>query len=405
MIAASSSKVAPPRLQSRRFIGLYALAAAGGSASYSPFLTLLLPVRVAEIWEDRAVEILSYTAFAGAAAASLANIAFGWASDRTRNRRGWIVAGAATSGALLVAVKEVDTLSALLAMIVAWQIALNMMLAPLSAWAGDCIPDEQKGTLGGLLSAAPAIGALTGAFVTLPGLAGADMRLALVAGLAAIMVLPVVFFGKPRPMPHLMKPAAVPIGEERARIAPKISMPVRRMWLARLLMQISEAALFAFLLFWFQDINAGMTDNDTAAIFTAVLFVSIPLAVLVGRWSDRAGRPILPLTVTSACGAMGLLVMAGAQDLGLGIAGYVLFGTTAAIFLALHSGQTLRVLPRPATRGRDLGFFNLTNTVPSLIMPWLTLALVPLFGFDALFLLLSCLAALASILLGTMRRL
>jgi predicted MFS family arabinose efflux permease len=82
----------------------------------------------------------------------------------------------------------------------------------------------------------------------------------------------------------------------------------------------------------------------------------------------------------------------------------VAFGLASSVFLALHTSQTLRVLPRPHTRGRDLGIFNLTNTVPSLIMPWLTLALVPAYGFDALFLLLAGLATIASALLLTMPR-
>ena len=84
--------------------------------------------------------------------------------------------------------------------------------------------------------------------------------------------------------------------------------------------------------------------------------------------------------------------------------GYGLFGFASSIFLALHSAQTLRVLPRPQHRGRDLGFFNLTNTVPSLVMPGLTLAMVPLFGFSGLFALLALLAALAALLLATVAR-
>ena len=55
-------------------------------------------------------------------------------------------------------------------------------------------------------------------------------------------------------------------------------------------------------------------------------------------------------------------------------------------------------------RGRDLGIFNLTNTFPSLIMPWLTISLVPGFGFDGLFLLLAGLAGMAVLLLATMPR-
>jgi hypothetical protein len=59
----------------------------------------------------------------------------------------------------------------------------------------------------------------------------------------------------------------------------------------------------------------------------------------------------------------------------------------------------LRVLPRSDRRGRDLGFFNLTNTLPSLVMPGLTLALVPALGFRGLFLLLAGLAFGAAALL------
>jgi hypothetical protein len=70
----------------------------------------------------------------------------------------------------------------------------------------------------------------------------------------------------------------------------------------------------------------------------------------------------------------------------------------------LHSGQTLRVLPTPRHRGRDLGIFNLTNTVPSLIMPWLTLALVPSFGFAGLFALLALLAFTSAMILTVLPR-
>jgi predicted MFS family arabinose efflux permease len=92
--------------------------------------------------------------------------------------------------------------------------------------------------------------------------------------------------------------------------------------------------------------------------------------------------------------------MAFASDLVAAMLAYGLFGLASAVFLALHSAQTLRVLPRPDRRGRDLGLFNLANTLPSLVMPWLAIALVPWFGFPALFLLLAMLAAIAGLLLA-----
>lgn len=395
MTSRTDSRTAPA--QPLGFLLIYALAAAGGAVAYVPFLTVLLPVRVTAMAGPMAVTALAQIAIAGAVAASLANIGFGWLSDRTGVRRPWICAGLALSSIMLVGVQRAGSQAELVAMIVVWQVALNMMLAPLAAWAGDCVPDRQKGTLGGLLAFAPALGALSGAVVTLPGLAGADTRLALVAALVAAMVAPVLILGKGRVRPGLMTDApqtARPLARMRTKRA-------ARMWLARLLVQIAEAALFAYLLLWFQTIDAGFGDNDTATIFSMVLFLAVPVALGAGRWSDRANRPILPLMAAAVFASFGLTIMALANSLAIAIAGYVVFGIAASVFLALHSAQTLRVLPRPSRRGRDLGIFNLTNTVPSLIMPWLTLALVPTFGFDALFVLLAGLALGAALLLAT----
>jgi hypothetical protein len=69
------------------------------------------------------------------------------------------------------------------------------------------------------------------------------------------------------------------------------------------------------------------------------------------------------------------------------------------VFLSLHSGQTLRVLPNSGRRGRDLGLFNLTNTLPSIIMPVLALAIVPGQGFPVLLRLLAVLTFVSSALL------
>ena len=88
----------------------------------------------------------------------------------------------------------------------------------------------------------------------------------------------------------------------------------------------------------------------------------------------------------------------------MAVAGYILFGLATTVFLSLHSGQMLRVLPSSEHRGRDLGVFNLTNTVPSLIMPWLTLALVPGFGFTGLFTLLALLAFASAAILSALPR-
>lgn len=388
--------------QSARFLYLYALAVAGGAVAYMPFLTLLLPVRATSLSGDAALNILAVAAFAGAIAAGLANIAFGWASDRSGARRPWILAGLVLSSCLLLCIPLATDVWILVAIIVIWQCGLNMMLAPLAAWAGDTIPDSQKGLLGGLLALAPALGALSGALITLPGFQMWQDHEVSVVLLVVGMVGPVLIFGKPHAMLQLK--SADRIAADLPANSHVSQRAMVRMWTARLLVQIAEASLFAFLLLWFRSLDPAFGQNDTATIFSIVLGLAVFCALAAGRWSDRVGRPFTPLIWGSAIAALGLLIMAFAPSLPIAIAGYVAFGLASSVFLALHSSQTLRVLPRPQTRGRDLGIFNLTNTVPSLIMPWLTLALVPAYGFDALFLLLAGLAVIAAVMLMTMPR-
>lgn len=376
---------------------LYALAVSGGAIAYVPFLTILLPLQVTALTGASDVEWLAYVSFCGAIAASIANIAFGWASDVTQNRKIWVICGLIFSSLLLVAMPYAQNVFALIAFIIVWQLCLNMMLAPLAAWAGDCVPDNQKGILGGLLAFAPAMGALVAAIVTIPGLAGPEGRLFMVAGFVTASVLPVILFGTPRPFPELNAPINAGTTEMIPTRMPK--SVIVRMWLARLLIQISEAALFAYLYFWFRSIDENVTDSTTARVFSVILVASIPAALWVGRWADRNMRPILPLPVSAAVAAIGLTIMAFAANIPAAISGYIVFGVSTSIFLALHTAQTLRVLPDPKTRGRDLGLFNLTNTGPSLVMPWLTLALVPIFGFAGLFFALAALALLACVLL------
>ncbi|MDJ0643647.1 MAG: MFS transporter [Erythrobacter sp.] len=382
---------------------LFALAAGGGSIAYVPLLTVLLPLKVTALMGSEDVGALARVTFYGAIVASAANIAFGILSDRSRNRIGWILFGLVTSSLLLIAIGKAASLVELIVLVMLWQIGLNMMLGPLFAWAGDCFPDDQKGLLGGLLAVAPAMGAVAGSLVTFERIVSVEYRLYAVAALVGALVLPALIFGRNQSRPRLLHTidTAGATAREPDGSALQTRSIVARMWGARFLVQIAEAGLFAFLLFWLRSIVEDFHENTAANVFSLVLIVSVPISLWLGRWSDRQDRPMAPLVACSAVAAAGLVMMALATEISFAIGSFVVFGIAATIFLSLHTGQTLRVLPKPQNRGRDLGIFNLTNTVPSLVMPWLTLMLVPSFGFAALFAFFAALAALAAGLLAT----
>lgn len=398
-----NSATAPVEKQPLWFMALFALAVGGGSVAYVPLLTVLLPLKITALMAGEDVGALARVTFYGAIIASVANIAFGMLSDRSRNRTVWILAGLVTSSLLLIAIGSAANLVELIILVMMWQIGLNMMLGPLFAWAGDCFPDEQKGVLGGLLAVAPAMGAVAGSLVTLERLVGVEQRLYAVALLVCALVLPALIFGRKQTRSQLLETveAPPPMDHDMDEYVRHSRSIVVRMWCARFLVQIAEAGLFAFLLFWLRSLVENFHENTAANVFSLVLIVSVPISLWLGRWSDRHGRPIAPLVACAAVTAAGLVMMALATEITFAILSFVVFGIAATIFLSLHTGQTLRVLPKPQNRGRDLGIFNLTNTVPSLVMPWLTLALVPAFGFGALFALFAILAALAASLLAT----
>ena len=378
--------------QPSKFLWLYALAWAGGAVAYVPFLTILLPVRIASFTQNSQVEWLAYMTFFGALSASIAAILFGWLSDKSRNRRPWIAAGLLLTIALSLAMSHARDLQTLLLLIVLWQLALNMMLGPLAAWAADHVPRTQLGFLGGLLAFSPAMGALAGALITLPGIPDWNSRMSLVAIMVAACILPALLLARPA----RADAAEQPLPELQRSLSPRLAAS---MWLARFLVQICEAALFAYLYYYFRTVDPSFDAAWIARLFGGVLAISVPVALVVGRWSDRHGHPMAPLVVGAAVAAVSLLAMALSRSPAEAVAAYVCFGLAVTTFLSLHSAQTFRVIRQSKSRGRDLGFFNLTNTGPSLIMPVLTIAIVPSFGYSRLFLTLAALALLAAIIL------
>lgn len=378
-----------------RFLWLFALAWAGGAIAYVPFLTILLPLRIVAMSGPDSVRILGIITFFGAIAAGSGGIFFGWLSDLTKRRRPWILAGLILSQVLLVSIPLCKNPWTILALIICWQLALNMMLGPLSAWAADQVPRNRTGFLGGLMALSPALGALSGVIVTIPRLAGPDPRLWLVAVMVAACVIPALILFRTDP-----QSTADAVARDRPRVHFAIAM-----WLARLLVQIAEAALFAYLLLYFRSLDPLVEDSRVARLFGAVITAAVPAAILAGRLADRSSRPALPMAICAFGSGLGLVGLMFATNIQQATLAYVWFGIATTVFLSLHSGQTLLVLPSPQHRGRDLGLFNLTNTIPSLIMPWLTVVLVPTRGFPALFAVLSILAFSSAVMLFRIQRL
>jgi MFS family permease len=370
------------------FLLLYALANAGGVIAYSPLLTLLLPVKIAVLAGPARVEWLGLATLLGALTASVSNILSGWASDRIGTRRGWIAAGLVATLVSYAGLALASSPVALVAAVVLFQAAVNIMLAPLTAWAADVVPDDRKGVLGGLIGAGPPAGALAGVVATLPIWSGESIRLGVVCGLVALLVLPLLIAGATEDSPTAIRIA-------KYRVAARRDFAL--LWIARLLVQVAAAVLFGFLLYYFEALPDPPTQAWIARLIAGTLALGFPLAVLVGRVSDRLGprRPFLAGAAVAM--AAGLLLMASADARGLATAGYLLFGCGLSVFLPVEAAFAMQLLPSRARHGRDLGLLNLANTLPSVAAPLLAVGLVPSYGYPGLLLVLAFGLALAAV--------
>lgn len=368
---------------------IFALANVGGVAAYLPLLTLLLPLKIEALGKGDHIGVFTACVTAGAVAASLSNILFGWLSDRAvsrgRGRRTWMAGGLAATAASYAALTLSATPLQIVAGVVAFQCAVNALLAPMHAIMSEEVPDAQKGMLGGLLAlgspAASALATLLVGWNTLPDAA----RFMLVPTAVAACTLPLLV-GRARlavapPAPHLREPA------------PTRDLAVAG--IARLLVQIAAAVTQAYLIYYFESL---VDDPHRAALparighlLTIAFLLPLPIALVLGRVSDVMRRRKPVLLTAAAVAAAGLAGMALARDWSSGAVAFSVYTAGSAAFVALHAAFSMQLLPDPQHRGRDLGLLNLANTLPSLLGPPLTWMLATPRDFSAAMLALAVL--------------
>ena len=176
------------------FIALYTLAQIGAFIAFIPMFNLLLPLKAEAVDLSGKAILLSQVTVLGAVVAGLANLGAGVLSDATRGtwgrRRPWIAGGAVAVAVAHGFIYLADSLWSLLAAIVAFQVALNLMFGPLNAVLADRVPDRQKGTVSALQGLALPTAGLFSALVLAMALDDLSERFLLTALAVPALVLP-----------------------------------------------------------------------------------------------------------------------------------------------------------------------------------------------------------------------
>lgn len=355
----------------------YAIAFFGAHIAFIPMFALLLPRRVAAIAPDSAITLLSILLLVGGITASLAHIAAGRFSDRWLrrhdSRRGVILVGVAALVVAQLLLAMAINATALLVAVIAFQIALNLMFAPLGALLADHVADARKGRVAGWLNATlplASLGTALAAFLFPVDGPGGFLLIAVIGGLAVLPLLARWPFGPVAAQSPVDPVVVAAIGaDQRADYV--------RMWSARLLVQLGAAFVINYFFLYLVDLASAQHASRLMGILAALATIlSVASAVAAGHWSDRRGHRRLPMIAAALACAIGLLAMAATSHWPIVVAAFILFHVGLTAFLSVDSAMVTQLLSTHERRGELLGFMNLTNTVPSILVPALTLVSV-----------------------------
>lgn len=359
---------------SARAVALYALAMFGAHLSYAPLLTLLLPRRVIAVAPGAAAATTSLVVFAGAITASLAHIAAGRIGDGWRrrhgNRRAPIALGLVLTVLALVALGLGRSAGALTIGLIAFQASLNLMFAPLTALLVDHFPARAKARVAAVISLAMPLAALGTGLAALAFPRDGAIPFFAVAALVLLTVAPLIalwpFDPAPAPAPDHALPRAEAAGPRR---------DLALIGGARLLIQCGAmfTGSYFYLFLVHQGARAGLVPglpvDPVYGRLVVVSTVAVLIATLpVGHWSDRHRRRRAPMVLTALLAALALGLIAGAQGLPV-LAGYALFQVALIAYLTLDAACAAEILAHHPRAGEMLGYLNLANTLPSVVVP------------------------------------
>ncbi|MFT8908307.1 MAG: MFS transporter, partial [Lentilactobacillus diolivorans] len=129
----------------------------------------LLPAKIQQIAPNQKVQIVALLATIAMIVATVANIIEGALSDRTTSRWGkrnpWIFLGMITTLICFYFLTKVTTITGIIINWSLFQVALNMMVAPLVAFIADKAPKKYRGAISAFYGVGMNIGTPVGTMI------------------------------------------------------------------------------------------------------------------------------------------------------------------------------------------------------------------------------------------------
>jgi MFS family permease len=379
-------------------------------ANFQGVQLILVPVQVEAIDPARKVANLALLTILCSITGVAGLMIGGAASDVTKSRFGrrapWLVAMAAASTILMLALGLQRSLVGVATFYGTLWFALNFFQAAMLAVVPDRVPETRRGHASSIMGAGGPLGALIGVNVVAwaPGELGYAMLAAMLAAATAAFVIcaredardALGAAGAPGAPAVLQREGRSPLhrlglGAVRRSLQGFHSRDFSIAFALRVLMFVTQFSINNYLLYILQDhIGVENLPSRSAQIAAGVVsslrtLVTIGAIFFAGWLANRTERRKVFVRTYALVMAAAMIIPALSPTwpgmVMFGLIGGLAMGAYGAIDLALMS----QVLPNKSAAGRDLAILVMAGAAAQFLAPLIGGGLIRLLGYDALF--------------------
>jgi MFS family permease len=288
-----------------------------------------------------------------------------YASTRWGRRKPFIVAGAAFDAAFLIGIATANSLVAVAAFVALLSLSTNIARGPFQGYVPDLVPARQVGQASAMVGLMQVLGNVLGfalaAIATTRGNVG--IAILAIAVIEFVTMLSVVI-GVPNGPPARSRGGRSWLAIAAQTWGLDILRERSYLWLlaSRLFILMGGAAVLNFVFLYLSQ-SLGLTEAQSGEAFLVMLgaatIVSLLVIIPASRVSDRVGRkPVI--YVCTALGGAGVVTIALAPNVAVGVLGAAVFGASQGIFLAVDWALMTDIIPK-ASSGRYMGLSNVVT--------------------------------------------
>ena len=395
------AQVDAPAVSRRERVGLgfvvpYALAFMASCLMLIAPLLVTLALKVGDlVGAETAPGRLALALAVGSFLALFANPLFGKLSDRTTSRFGmrrpWMVLGLAggTVGIATIAYAQTFTM-----VLVGWcvaQVFFNALLAVQVAVLPDQVPAAQRGMVSGVLGVCVPIASVCGTYLVN---VFSPNTMAMFLGPVTVGAVFIVLFTAVLPDRRL-PPGSAPRWSWREfagtfYVSPRRHRDFSWVFLSRFLFVMAFAFLTSYQVYYLLADLGSSQDRVPHQVFIATLVSSAGVVVaslLGGKLSDWLGRRKVFVLAAAVVYGVAMFVVALAGDFSAFLVGVAVSGVGFGVYVAVDLALVTEVLPSAADTAKDMGVFNIANSLPYSVAPAVAPAILAVSGgrYPALF--------------------